>query len=189
MSERRAVCMPLGYGWAGPPTSITYDGVRYACTPFRIEVGGVRVVPWNDADEPGGYSITDYPGGTEVMLRNDHALGAALRDAVSAPRAEALLAMLEDPAGADPERAPPRWLMREAARACIAREPEPLARMLHVSATRRAPMAFAERRIIASCGGVLLAEVADALALPRRDLHARLCGRWPDLWRLVSVDG
>lgn len=186
MTERRAACMPLGYGWAGDPTRITYDGATYDCVPFRIDIAGTRVTPWPTAPGEGeamGHSVVQYAGLGQVMIRRDSDLGASLREALSPARAKEVLSILESPDGrVSLDQSSGNWVMHEAARVCTSPDPAPLARLVRAVASSNRFLAFAERRTVGSFAVLLLAELADSLSIPRPALHARLSDASPSFW-------
>ena len=195
-----AVCMPLGFGRRGDPTTIRWDGERYECIPFHIEVPGVEVIVRCDSmlsaieHESTDYHIEvpgiEVAGGcdsmfsvieherTDVMIRRDHSLSGSLRPVVSRPEAQRLIELLEPgDSGATDREAPQQsssWILEEAARLSGTREPEELCRFLRLVGRSDRILGFAERRVVVRLGSVILAELAHVMGTSVQELQARV---------------
>lgn len=171
---RAMVCMPLGFGLAGEPTTIRYDGRAFDCIPFRVVTPGIRVV----ARGPSHHSLTQYPGDWDVMIEREGPLAARLREPVTAAEAERLLAILEasDLGGWAPRDRSHAWITEDAMRGIEAPGPEPICQLLRRARDETA-LSFGCFTTLQRLSNVTLAELAHALGVPPAELRGRLATR------------
>ena len=175
-----AICLPLGFGLRGEPTTIRWDGSEYEVIPFRIEMPGIRIV---ERSEDFHSLIDSPPGGTEVMIRRDHGLADGLRAPMSEGQAERVMTILEASAGEVATWEPiGRSATSAAAKVCTSRDPEPIARFLRLIRATDRTLAFGERTIVRRLGWVLLTELAHVRNDNREKLRSTLAEKIGRPW-------